>query len=106
MTLADKIYMNKLILHRRAQKGLRGLSQRETKRALIALNDLSEQYLSSLQQGHKVYRMKASEGGKFYVYKSSPRIRIIFKQLSDRILEVEDVVSHDTLEKYFNWRGE
>lgn len=85
---------------------MRGLSKRETRYAQIALKNLSTQDLLSLQQGNKVYKMNATEGGTYYIYRSSPRIRIVFKTLSAQELEIEDVISHDTLQRYFNWRGE
>jgi len=99
--------MNDITLHRRAEKGLRGLSKTEKRKAISAITRIGEAEWQDILRDRNLHKLTGSLGGeKLYSYKSSPRIRLIIRHLGENKILIEDIASHDTLRRYFNWRDE
>jgi mRNA-degrading endonuclease RelE of RelBE toxin-antitoxin system len=98
--------MNEITLHRRAEKGLRGLSSIERRKALLAIDRISEGKWRDILKDRNLRQLRVTEGEKLYSYRSSPRIRLIIRHLEENRIQIEDIASHDTLRRYFNWRDE
>ena len=93
-------------LHRRAEKGLRGLSSIERKKALSAISLISKSNWNEIINDRNLQLMRGNEDKKLYTYRSSPKIRIILSYLGGNTVQIEDIVSHDSLQRYFNWGDE
>ena len=89
-----------LHLHRRAEVSLRSLEPAEQKRIHRALAELSHE-LKLPYSSPKLQKVSAGFSGKrLYVYKASPRLRLILSLEADECT-VEDIVDHDRLHRLF-----
>lgn len=98
--------MSTVNLHRRAEKGLRGLSSIERKRALSAIRLISKSNWNEIANDRNLHLILGNEDKKLYTYRSSPKIRLILSYLGGNSVQIEDIVSHDALQRYFNWGDE
>ena len=100
--------MNTLILHRRAEKALRGLPDRERPRVMKALKEMEHLDWPKLLKNPKVRALKQDYQGsmeRIYVYRPSSRIRIIFTKQDYEAIQIVDIASHDALRRYFSWEN-
>lgn len=95
--------MNTLVLHRRAEKAFRGLPVTEEPRVIKALEEMKHSDWPRLLQNPKVRMLRQGARGQFYVYRLSPRIRIIFTKQDSKTIQIVDIASHDALRRYFSW---
>lgn len=98
--------MNEVRLHRRAEKGLRGLSNIERRKALLAISRIAEGEWKDILSDRNLERLLGIGRQKRYSYRSSPRIRLIIRRLTENRIQIDDIVSYYTLQRYFNWREE
>ncbi|MCH7754782.1 hypothetical protein IH970_06620 [candidate division KSB1 bacterium] len=98
--------MNEIILHRRAKKGLRGLSNIEMRKARLAIARLGEIEWQDLLKDRNFHQLRVRKGEELYSYRSSLRIRLIISRSGENIILIEDIASHDALQRYFNWSKE
>lgn len=98
--------MNEIIIHPRAEKGLRGLPSTERRNVLSIITRLRDNEWKDILHDRNLHQLRMKEGMKLYSYRASPRIRLIIRLLENKKIIIEDVASYDTLQRYFNWGEE
>lgn len=93
-----------IIFRKPAEIALRSLGSVEQSRTLRALDLLLSQGISEILHDPKVHKLATFSGEKLYSYRSSPKLRIVLS-IHDDMLVVEDIVSHDRLERMLSHRG-
>lgn len=94
----------KIIFRKPAEIALRSLGSTEQKQTVRALNMLLSQGMTGIFHDQKVHKLATYSEEKLYSYRSSPKLRIVFS-IHDDMLVVEDIVSHDRLERLLSHRG-
>jgi len=95
-----------LHIHRRAEISIRALDKSEQKRIRRALTELEAAEPTLPLQRAKLHRLAAGfSGKKLYTYNASPRLRLILSFEANECT-VEDVVSHDRLDRLFPGWGQ
>jgi hypothetical protein len=104
-----------LIAQERVQQALRHLQPADEAKVMKALDHLQSMGPDGLRHSSKTAK-RAGPGDALFVYKATPRLRILFryKYKDDKdepstprdepTLIIEDIVSHDLLEKHFSSR--
>lgn len=96
--------MRELVLHRRVQKGLRGLPGSVRHKVSKSLSFLQNLPKDELLRNPHVHALKLPDE-KLYSFKATPKLRLIFIIEKDKTY-VLDIASHDALKRYFKWREE
>jgi mRNA-degrading endonuclease RelE of RelBE toxin-antitoxin system len=92
-----------LHIHRRAEISLRSLGAVEQKRIHRALAELAAEPKLPYSSP-KFQRLSTGfSGKKLYVYRASPRLRLILSLDADGCT-IEDIVNHDRLDRLFSER--
>ncbi|MGO9260121.1 MAG: hypothetical protein ACLQU1_27980 [Bryobacteraceae bacterium] len=101
-----------LIAQERVQQALRHLQPADEAKVMKALDHLQSMGPDGLRHSSKTAK-RAGTGEALFVYKATPRLRILFRYKykdepstprDEPTLIIEDIVSHDLLEKHFSSR--
>lgn len=94
-----------ILLQRRAEIALRSLDKAEQKKILRSLSTIENIDRVNLAQDPKFHKLATGFSGKnLYIYKGSPKIRLILSFEEDACT-VEDIVDHDRLSRLMAQRG-
>ena len=95
-----------IFLQRRAEIALRSLDKTEQKRILRSLSIIEAIDRVTLAQDPKFRKLATGfSGKKLYIYKGSPKIRLILS-IEEDVCTVEDIVDHDRLSRLIAQRGQ
>jgi hypothetical protein len=87
----------------RVEQSLRYLKASEASKIRLLLIELESLEIEGFRQRPDVRKLAIS-GQEIYVIRANIRLRIICRYDGGQILVIEDIVSHDALEKYFSGR--
>lgn len=93
----------RLIFENRVEQALRHLQPADANKISVVLNRLETENFESIHSHFQIHKLVASSE-QVFVLRVTPNLRIIFKYGEDQTLLVEDIVSHEVLEKFFNGR--
>jgi len=94
-----------LIVEERVQQALRHLQRADGAKVIQAFDRLQAMDLEGLRHSNKTAKL-AGPRPDMFVYKATPRLRILFRyqHRNEPSLIIEDIVSHDLLERHFSSR--
>ena len=64
---------------------------------------LDVESFENLRTHFQIHKL-STPGEQVFVLRATPRLRILFKYGEDQTLLIEDIVSHEVLEKFFGGR--
>lgn len=96
-----------LIIQRRAEIALRSLQTTERKRVERALQELLAADRSELRGNPKFHALKSERSGKnLFVYRGTPKLRLVISFPDSDTCLVQDIVDHDRLDRLMRQEGQ
>jgi mRNA-degrading endonuclease RelE of RelBE toxin-antitoxin system len=95
--------MRQVLIHRRAERAIKSLSaqnRRIVERAIVKLGHFQTPAATIDHDAQKL----PSIGSSTYSYKAGMYLRLVFEITQEGGILIQDVVSHEILRHYFNWR--
>jgi len=92
-----------LFIEERVEQAFRHLQPQEAEKVSRVLHALEQETFDNLRTHFQVHKLLVP-GEQVFVLRATPRLRILFKYGEDQTLIVEDIVSHEVLEKFFSGR--
>lgn len=90
----------RLLLEDRVEKAFRYLQPNEAEKVALVLNKLEAESFEDLKTHFQIHKLQTPEE-QVFVLRVTPRLRILFKYGEEQTLVIEDIVSHEILEKFF-----
>lgn len=93
----------KLLIEERAEQAYRHLQPPEAAKISRVLASLESENFEQLRIRRDIYKL-STFGEHIFVLAATPRIRILLKYAEDHTLVIEDIVSHDALQRFLSGR--
>lgn len=88
-----------VVIEDRAEQALRYLLPSEADHVSAVLKELENGTLDRISATHHI-RQASDKVGQFFVLRATPKLRILFRYRGAQVL-VEDIVSHEVLDRFF-----
>lgn len=92
-----------VLIEDRVEQAIRHLQPIEADKVIRVLRMLEEDSFENLRTHYRIHKL-LTPGEQVFVLRATPKLRILFKYGDDQTLIIEDVVSHEVLEKFFGGR--
>ena len=89
-----------IIFEERIDQALRHLQPQDLRKTIRILEKLKGSTFDNLKQDNKIKKISLPTGN-IFVIKINEKLRLIYKYGENRNIILEDIVSHDILEKFF-----
>ena len=89
----------RIIIEDRVEQALRHLRPAEAKKIAHVLSMLEAESFEHLRTHYQIHKL-LTPGEQVFVLRATPRLRILFKYGEDQTVVIEDIVSHEALEKF------
>lgn len=93
----------RLIIEDRVEQAFRHLRPLEAAKVSHVLDLLKNETFENLRSRFQIHKL-STPGEQVFVLRATPRLRLLFKYGEDQTLLIEDIVSHEVLEKFFGGR--
>lgn len=93
----------RIFIEDRVEQAFRHLKPSEAEKVARVLSMLEVESFENLRTHFKIYKL-STPGEQVFVLRATPKLRILFKYGEDQTLLIEDIVSHEVLEKFFSGR--
>jgi mRNA-degrading endonuclease YafQ of YafQ-DinJ toxin-antitoxin module len=93
----------RIIIEDRVEQAFRHLQPSEADKVAKILSLLEHESIQNLRSRFKIHKLSTPDENVFVIQATS-KLRILFKYDKDQTLLIEDIVSHDVLEKFFRGR--
>ena len=93
----------RLVIEDRVEQAFRHLQPSEADKVSRVLSLLEAETFENLRSHFQIHKL-STPGEQVLVLRATPRLRILFKYGEDQTLLIEDIVSHEVLEKFFGGR--
>jgi len=90
----------RIIIEDRVEQALRHLNPVEAKKVARVLRQLQDEDFQNFRHRFITHKL-STPGEQVFVLRATPRLRVLFKYRDDQTLLIEDIVSHEVLEKFF-----
>jgi hypothetical protein len=88
-------------LEERVEQAFRHLRPDEAKKVKEVLRTLEVESFETIRERFQIHKL-VSPGEQVFVLRATQRLRILFRYGERQELIIEDIVSHDILQKYFH----
>lgn len=92
-----------LVIEDRVEQAFRHLQPSEADKVTSVLSRLKAETFENLRHHFSIHKLLIP-GEQVFVLRATPRLRILFKYGENQTLLIEDIVSHEVLEKFFGGR--
>ncbi len=93
----------RIIIEDRVEQAFRHLQPMEAEKVARVLQKLESETFENLRSHFQINKL-LTPSEQVFVLRATPRLRILFKYGEDQTLLIEDIVSHEVLEKFFGGR--
>ena len=93
----------RILIEDRVEQAFRHLQPAEADKVARVLSMLEVESFENLRTHFQIHKL-STPGEQVFVLRATPRLRILFKYGEDQTLLIEDIVSHEVLEKFFGGR--
>jgi mRNA-degrading endonuclease RelE of RelBE toxin-antitoxin system len=93
----------RLLIEDRVEQALRHLQPSEAKKIEHVIFSLEAESFETFRHRFQIYKLSIPNE-QVFVLRATQRLRILFKYGEDQTIIIEDIVSHETLEKHFSGR--
>lgn len=93
----------RILIEDRVEQAFRHLQPSDAEKVARVLSMLDVESFENLRTHFQIHKL-STPGEQVFVLRATPRLRILFKYGEDQTLLIEDIVSHEVLEKFFGGR--
>lgn len=93
----------RILIEDRVEQAFRHLQPSEAEKVAEVLSMLELESFEILRTHFQIHEL-STPGEQVFVLRATPKLRILFKYGKDQTLLIEDIVSHEVLEKFFGER--
>lgn len=93
----------RILIEDRVGQAFRHLQPTDAAKVARVLSILEVESFENLRTHFQIHKL-STPGEQVFVLRATPRLRILFKYGEDQTLLIEDIVSHEVLEKFFGGR--
>ncbi|TGK27868.1 hypothetical protein EHQ05_08760 [Leptospira yasudae] len=92
-----------LIFEERVEQALRHLQSKDLKKTFVLLEKLRNSNFEQFKLEHRAKKIISSSEN-IFVVRINEKLRLLLRYGNDQSIILEDIVSHDILEKFFHRR--
>ncbi|MDX1751422.1 MAG: hypothetical protein R3271_14020 [Methylophaga sp.] len=89
-----------IIIEDRVDQAFRHLKPDEAKKVSSIFTKLKAENFENFKSHFKIHKLSIP-GEQVFVLRATPKLRVLFKYGENQTLVIEDIVSHEVLEKFF-----
>ena len=93
----------KLLIEDRAAQAYRHLQPFEAKKVSQVIHALESEHFEQFRMRRDIYKL-STLGEQVFVLRATPRIRMLVRYSEDHTLVIEDIASHDALQRFLSGR--